>query len=318
MKPTVSFLRLVMRHPLLALLTLPVALHAQNGASARASSTITEDDVRRRIHVIADDSMGGRDTPSRGLDLTARYVAAEFARFGLTPGGDSGRFEQRYPIAKTRLDGDASQAVFVSGAVRAVASARRDFIYVFGPRTGRPVTGPVVLVSGPLLVDSAQVLPIEGKTLVVVTDSRAPNATPVNQYLAPVFERGPAAVVIVLNNDTTTLARQVANQFRERPMIEGETAGDPVVTMVHERVLGDVFRAAGVDLGVLRASSRYEVRPLPSLEVRVTVANVGQGAITAPNVVGILEGSDPVLRNEYIVFSAHMDHVGVTPGARRD
>ncbi|MFN8669014.1 MAG: M20/M25/M40 family metallo-hydrolase [Gemmatimonadaceae bacterium] len=317
-----------MRFPALAaaLAFVPSSLTAQgsaparplDSASARAVGTITDSDIRRRIGIIADDSMGGRDTPSRGLDLTARYIAGEFARFGLAPGGDSGQFEQRYAIAKSRLDGDASNATFSSGGVRAVAGARRDFIYVFGPRTGRPIKAPVVLVSGPLLVDSAKVLPIQGKTLVVVTDSRAPNATPVNQFLAPVFERGPAAVIVVLNNDTTTLARQVANQFRERTMIEGETADDPVVTMVHERVLGDVFRTAGLDLATLRASTRYEARPLPALDVSVTVANLGKGAITAPNVVGILEGSDPILKREYIVFSAHMDHVGINPNAKGD
>ncbi len=136
--------------------------------------------------------------------------------------------------------------------------------------------------------------------------------------LRNLFERGPAAVIVVLNNDTKTLARQVANQFRERTMIEGETADDPVVTMVHERAVGDAFRAAGLDLATLRASTRYEARPTPALEVSVTVANVGKGAITAPNVVGILEGSDPVLKREYIVFSAHMDHVGINPSAKGD
>lgn len=307
-----------MRRSLLALIVLPGLALAQDGGVTSGASTITERDIRRRIAIIADDSMGGRDTPSRGLDLTARYIAGEFARLGLKPGGDSGQFEQRYPIHRTRIDGDSTRAAFSSGATKAVAIARRDFIYVFGPRTGRPVSAPVVLVNGPLHVDSAKVLDIAGKILVVVTDSRAPNATPVNQFLAPAFERNPAAVIMVLNNDTTTLARQVANQFRERTMVAGESPDDPVVTMVHERVLGDVFRAAGVDLSELRSAPTYRVRTVPSLSVSVTVANVGGVGITAPNVVGILEGSDPTLRHEYVVFSAHMDHVGTNASAKGD
>jgi hypothetical protein len=68
-------------------------------ADARAGlETITATDMKRRIEIIADDSMGGRDTPSRGLDATARYIAGEFRRLGLTPAGDSGGFIQRYPI----------------------------------------------------------------------------------------------------------------------------------------------------------------------------------------------------------------------------
>ena len=67
-------------------------------AVQRGLETITAADVRRRIEIIAHDSMGGRDTPSRGLELTAAYIAAEFARFGLRPAGDSGTFIQRYPL----------------------------------------------------------------------------------------------------------------------------------------------------------------------------------------------------------------------------
>ena len=73
-----------------------------SAAVHRGLESITAADVKRRIAIIADDSMGGRDTPSRGLDATARYIASEFQRFGLTPGGDSGTFIQRYPIPGSR------------------------------------------------------------------------------------------------------------------------------------------------------------------------------------------------------------------------
>jgi Zn-dependent M28 family amino/carboxypeptidase len=83
-----------------------VALLGQAPASSpavrRALESITPADVKRRIEIIADDSMGGRDTPSRGLDATARYIASEFRRLGLTAGGDSGTFIQRYPIPGAR------------------------------------------------------------------------------------------------------------------------------------------------------------------------------------------------------------------------
>jgi hypothetical protein len=60
------------------------------GPVTDAAATITASDVAERVGVIAHDSMLGRDTPSRGLELTARYVADEFQRFGLRPGGDDG------------------------------------------------------------------------------------------------------------------------------------------------------------------------------------------------------------------------------------
>jgi Zn-dependent M28 family amino/carboxypeptidase len=93
-----------MRVILVATLSLAPAFGLQGQAPttspaiSRALESITPADVKRRIEIIADDSMGGRDTPSRGLEATARYIASEFRRLGLTAGGDSGTFIQRYPI----------------------------------------------------------------------------------------------------------------------------------------------------------------------------------------------------------------------------
>lgn len=296
----------------------PLVAAAQSAPVRAAAESITEGDVRRRIGIIADDSMGGRDTPSRGLELTASYIADEFARFGLVGPLDSSRFVQRYGVGRTRLDGVASVATFAAGGQKVVASARRDLVYVFGPRTGRAISAPVMIVGGPLQLDSAKALEIEGKILVVVGDARAPNATPVNQFLSGAFERNPAAVIMVMNNDTSTFARQVANQFRERSAVEGEEPSDVVVTMVHERALGGIMRAAGVDLARFRRSPAYVVRSLPSLAVTVTLANEGGRGDSAPNVVAMLEGSDPVLKHEYVLFSAHMDHVGINAHAKGD
>jgi hypothetical protein len=67
---------------------------------ADAAATITKSDVARRVGILAHDSMLGRDTPSRGLELTAQYVADQFRRFGLRAGGENGGWIQRYPITR--------------------------------------------------------------------------------------------------------------------------------------------------------------------------------------------------------------------------
>src|SRR5689334_18802604 len=67
-------------------------------AVRRAAETITADTVRHHIEVIAADSMMGRNTPSPGLEKTAQYVADQFKKFGLKPGGDSGTWFQRFPL----------------------------------------------------------------------------------------------------------------------------------------------------------------------------------------------------------------------------
>jgi Zn-dependent M28 family amino/carboxypeptidase len=86
----------------LVALALPAGtLSAQTApAVAKAAETITPADVARHIGVIAADSMMGRNTPSPGLEMTAQYVAAQFKKFGLKPGGDNGGWLQRYPLPK--------------------------------------------------------------------------------------------------------------------------------------------------------------------------------------------------------------------------
>src|SRR5687767_14149249 len=89
---------------MLAVVVAPQYACAQRPVSG-TESTITEDLIRRHVNVIAADSMLGRNTPSRGLDMTASYIAAQFKRLGLKPGGDSGTYIQRYPIAKSASAG---------------------------------------------------------------------------------------------------------------------------------------------------------------------------------------------------------------------
>ena len=79
---------------LLALLLVPGALTAQSSDVSRAVASITESDIYNGVEVIAHDSMLGRATPSPGLDMTARWVADQFRRVGLKPGGDAGSYEQ--------------------------------------------------------------------------------------------------------------------------------------------------------------------------------------------------------------------------------
>ena len=76
----------------------------------RAARTISPEDIRRRIGIIADDSMRGRDTPSPELDKTAQYIAGEYRRLGLKPGGDRGTFIQRYSLDRVKIVPDSSAA----------------------------------------------------------------------------------------------------------------------------------------------------------------------------------------------------------------
>jgi hypothetical protein len=312
---------------LLALGALPGRVPAQGvqsgsaeraaGGTAVGAATITPNVIRHHVFVIADDSMGGRDTPSRGLELTAAYVADRFRAAGLQPAGDSGSFLQRYPLRESVASDVASRVEVTAGGERVSLTFERDVVYVDGPRSGEPVRGEVVLLGGALTAEAIERAALAGKVAVLVVDfARA--VDPQMDATDLVFAADPAAIVLLSNRDENDFAARVKRQHDEGVPAAPAPPEGPVMVEVHDRALGTLLASAGVDLAAVRGDSLPVLRQLPQVSVTPTVGEPVRGTSTAPNVVGIVEGTDPVLKHQYVVFSAHMDHVGTTPGATPD
>jgi hypothetical protein len=303
-----------MRLSTVALLLAAAPLAAQTSSPlTHAAASITPGDVARRIGIIADDSMMGRDTPSRGLELTAKYIADQFKSFGLTPGGDSGSWFQRYPITRRRLDLAASRLIFKGSGAADTASLDRNARLVSGPVPRKPVSGPAVVVGGGVTPEDVSRLAVKDQIVLYPLDfaKAAPEkSTKVIRALRLAESR---AVIILSNQDSMLFAARIPRRSAERSGAEVERPMPPVLE-VEERVVASALRASGVDPAAVRSSTSAIYRKVSGLEVTVALADSVITATTAPNTVGILEGSDPTLKNEYLVFSAHMDHIGITPG----
>src|ERR1044071_6727720 len=228
-----------LRSGLLSLLTLcaPAGTRAQSPAVKRAAETITEADIRRRILVIADDSMGGRNTPSPGLNSTAAYIASEFRRFGLKPGGDSGTFLLRYPIGVRRVLADRSRLHFsqVSGDESVTATLAQGAAYLSGA-TSADVKGPVVLLGGVVAAESLKAEDFKDRIAVYVpgTGSRAGrSAFRIYHRLGALGARG---VVVVVSSDSLFGAYS-ALQGRSRLTVGDDAPGVPVVAVREATVL---------------------------------------------------------------------------------
>lgn len=310
--------RRLFRAALAALVVTAVPLGAQSAAVKAGAESITEGDLKKHLYVIADDSMLGRDTPSKGLEMTARYIADNFKRFGLAPGGDSGSWLQRYGLSRRKIDGEKSSVIFSVNGKRSVASFARDGRFAYGPRNGAPITAPVVLVGGAITPETIKSLEVKGKVVVAVYDFSRPGQAQ-QAALRAIWQKRPAAIVTISNRDAQAFSRSLAPQFVEQLTIgDGAERDATLIVEAHERALGEALAAAGVDLAAVRGSPTLVSRPLPALTTTLTIQDVITDQSSAPNVVGVLEGSDPVLRNEYVVISAHMDHVGVDPSAKGD
>lgn len=301
------------------LLAVSAPLTAQSKDVSKAAATITAADVSRRINIIADDSMMGRDTPSPGLEQTAAYIAAQFKSFGLRPGGDSGGYLQRYPLVRRQLLAQRSFVEFTgaNGQGSILLPYTTSVRQWLGETNGTPVTADLILVGGrpdqsKFPADSL----LKGKFLVWVVDTadlpKFGNAMVIKGMTA-----GVAGVIAITNRDTTELAKDAAQAARVRVSrggAEQPAGGVPLVVEVSQAAVVAQFPAASGTFDQLNSSPEMMVVPMADWEATVMAADTVLGNTTAPNVVGILEGTDPVLKNEYIVFSAHMDHIGISAG----
>ncbi len=274
-----------------------------------AAETITEQDVIRHIRVIADDSMLGRDTPSRGLDLTAQYVADRFKALGLNPGGENGTWFQRYPITRRHIDAGQSVISLASGSETGRAPFASAARYLQGTVPDRPVSGNVLLVGGAIGADQAAAA-VPGRVVLLLMDRARPSA---DQVFRAINLAGAKAVILLSDADSASFAGRLVAQTRDRTAMDIGVPR-PLIVEVRESVMAAPLAVAGVKPAAVRAAGRPIVRDLLSLGATIDVKEIVTSRQTAPNTIGILPGTDPKLRSEYVLFSAHMDHIGITPG----
>ena len=269
-----------------------------------AEEAITVEVVRDHIGWLASDEMRGRDTPSPELELAAEYLVDELAVLGLEPAGDEGSFIQRWTFESAPLDRQESHAyVQINGD-------RRDWRYEHeyfalpgppGPAEGTPVYAPDPASAMEGLPPQAQGAPL----VVGLPDGLGPDF---GMAIQAAMQAGASGVVLLMDEETDASAT-----FQLAAALEGGAAAQmplPIIGLAHE---------AGQELlesvGVEPEGGRDPPAPVQVLEnVILSFQSVfGEESAEVPNVVARLPGADPELAREYVVLTAHYDHVGVGP-----
>lgn len=288
----------------------PVLSPLASDAEVRvAAAVITPEKVLQRIGVIADDSMGGRNTPSRGLEKTAAYLADNYRSWGLVPMGDSGTYFQRYSLARIRPKAVGSYIELKHGTSTDRLSLEK-WATVSGPMTGVPITGPVKIISGTVMPADIAPLTLTGAIVVFIQNPERPSE---NQQVARALsQKGPAALVIVQNTDPAPFRLRVDAAQRvgnPRPVVLGMPVTGLLTITAHDSLFAGMSDPP--DMAAMRRARTAVVMDAPP-EVSITVAAMADVVSTtsAPNVVAMMPGTDPLLKSEYVIFSAHMDHVG--------
>jgi hypothetical protein len=293
--------------------------------SSAQPSALSAASLKKVVETISADSTAGRATPSAELDLAARMVAAMFASAGLTPGGDDGGFLQRYPLSRSVLD-ESAAGVTIDTLV--TWRFGRDF-YIGGGFGGKPagtLRGPVVFVSGATR-DNASSIDVKGKVVIYLPPAGARG----RPDYGPVFGLGrsmPIAIIVpgALNDSTWRRMRQDPDELSPdvepawprwgpaRAAPANAVRGIPIVELWSRRIT-EFAQRAGLDVAALRnADGSPKLTPLGRDAVLDFTRKI-ERIEWAPNVVAVLPGSDPALRHEHVVLTAHLDGLGRNPNA---
>jgi hypothetical protein len=291
--------------------------------------------VPRPCRFLADDLLEGRNTGTRGYDIAAKYVATQFEALGLKPGA-GGSWYQQVPFLQARL-GNSPALVTIGG--KAFRNGEDVLVRATSAEPNQVVDAPVVFAGYGLDLpahgfNDYQGLDVKGKWVALLPGF--PKGTPseigahLNAEKARMAEkRGAIGIVTLLTPqeiERRSWARRVemnneaelswmtpaGEPFRMAPGILGATTlNRPAAEALFagsKRSLDAVFAEAA------RGGSKprgFALKQRLKLE-RQSVAE----RITSPNVIGLIPGSDPALAKEYVLLTAHLDHVGVDPSVR--
>lgn len=263
-----------------------------------ALDAVRAESIQGHLAFLASDLLEGRDTPSRGLDLAALYIAAQFRRAGLEPAGDDGYFQ----TARWKVVGpDPASFRLTIRVGEAAHEVPVDRVSFPGAR-GLDLDG-----AGLLRVDAADfaavdALPaeqVEGKAVVLELAKAGEDRGAAARLLGRLTRHRPAVVIDLDRSSTEGLGlgngRLVDPEAPDAPRRPAQ-AGIPIVSL-H-------------DPAAIAALSALAAGPAEG-SVTLRVGEPVERPAAVRNVAGILRGSDPALKDEYVIVSAHYDHIGV-------
>jgi len=307
-------------------------------------NTFNPDTQRIKSHLffLADDLLEGRDTGSRGHEIAALYIATEFAKYGLKPAGTEG-YIQQVSFRKANLEQQSPEFTLTRDGKTTDFSYPKE--YLAGPsllNVDAHVQGELVFVGYGIVAEELshndyENIDVKGK--IVVTLAGKPSDFPSEEgaHFASGYQKQKYAVehgaigmitVTTPKNEKVRPYQSRLNYIHTPRMAWLDDAGEPANSFpqlkggayLSEAAGRVLFSGAARELDEIYAELEADKVPTGfamSGSVSLSKKSIHE-VVTSPNVVGVLEGSDPKLKDEYVVFSAHSDHIGFAKTVKKD
>jgi hypothetical protein len=322
----------------LGLLTL---LHGADVDAGFAS--IKADAIKGHIYFLASDEMGGRDSLSPEGRIAAQYIAGFYHRAGLKPVGDNGTYFQNFPMTAGHIDRERTYLRASFGKEGGVTT--RDFAmgpdYTLGRQGNVDASAKAPLVFAGYGIaapefgyDDFKGLDVRGKVVMVLThepqehDAKSRfkgryNTVHAFNWWKPevIRQHGAAAILIVQEKtpDRTTVRKPSGPTNGQIRTDRGSHAltspfWDLPFFTISRLTADELLRPSGRTIDQLQDAIDQDGQPhslaVPDVTVDLRRAISDRQVIQTRNVVGVVEGSDPALKDEYVIITGHYDHVG--------
>jgi len=304
---------------------------------------VNENNIKAHIAFLADDTLKGRDTGSEGYQIAANYVKSHFKQYGLLPRGEHGSYEQIVPFRKSFLAENGAELVLHSSSGDHKLSHAKQFISRGSSvSTSSNISADAVFVGYGVInkrfgLDDYAGLDVKGKIVVML--SGRPEGLPSEEgahigssreKARHAVERGAVGIISIHTPKREKVRKfEVSARYAQGPSYRWlNKQGFPFDS--HPEIKGaayiDIQAASplfeGAELSLSEVFSldndNKAIKGFPLL-TKVSMVNKSlHEEVKSPNIIGVIEGSDPTLKHEYVLFSAHLDHIGVREHQEHD
>lgn len=306
-------------------------------ATKAAGFTPSADAIKAHMAFLADDLLEGREAGTRGYDIAAKYVASQYALMHVKPAGDDGSYLQQVPLTAYRAANEGGVSYTGAGGKSGALVFGEDYLPSAQARQAETkITAPLVFVGYGIVAperdrDDYAGLDVKGKIVVVLNGAPSGLQTEIRAHYSNTnVKRAEAArrgAVGVLTLPTASyekrrpFARNVGN-YQEWKMTWNDAQGAAYVRGAE---------APGLASLSLKGGAKLFAGAPTSLDAVLAAAEAPDGAVKgfalpanvtvqlkteiekrqSSNVVGLIEGSDPTLKAQTVILSAHLDHLGI-------
>lgn len=300
-------------------------IQAQDKTAQKYADTITKEDAFKRLSLLASDDFQGRETGKIGAKIAADYIKSQFVAFGLKAPVNNSYFQMLNLIEKSPLSRNMSingkQLTFLKdyytlpNDFNSTKVSYNDFVFVgYGIASNKYDDLSNLNLEGKVAI----VLPgepvVNGKSLITETEKMSEWTSSRSKKVNALTVKKPAAIIFL--NPSIEKMSGYSDYFNKTSLILGKSqieAIKPLIIYAGQNAIDNLLSSTKKNINQLTDSIIKTQKPT-SISFNANLAIDYQTKYTpieAKNVLGFLEGSDPILKKEIIVISAHYDHIGV-------